>query len=159
MSEINDETATWAARLDIFRRSVDLRLDGEGRWYHDGAPFEHARLIELFDRGIDVHPDSGAPILRVGGKWCYVQADDVPFLVRALRHAGDELVARINTGEQVSLATDALSTSGDHVYARLDERRTARLDRATHNGLAALLDEGEDGRPVVAGRWAITTGS
>lgn len=159
MSEIDTETAAWAERLEIFRRSVDLRLDGEGRWYHDGTPFEHPRLIELFDRGIDVHPETGEPILRVGGKWCYVRADDTPFVVRALRHSGDELLARINTGEQVPLALDALSTADDHVYAQLDARRRARLDRATQNGLAELLDEDEDGQPVVAGRWAITTGS
>jgi hypothetical protein len=39
-----------------FRRSIDLRLDAEGRWFHEGDPFVHAGLIAVFNRGIDVLP-------------------------------------------------------------------------------------------------------
>ncbi len=150
-----EETAAWAAKLEVFRRSVDLRVDAEGHWYHDGVRFEHERLITLFSRGLDLHAQTGEPILRVGDKWCYIQADDTPFVVRALKLQGDALVARLNTGEQVSLAVDALSARDDHLYARLDERRHARLDRATQNSLGELLDEDEDGGLRVATRWVV----
>jgi len=153
MSEIEE----WAARLELSRRGLDLRLDAEGRWYHEGIAFEHRRLIELFDRGLDLHPETGEPILRVGDRWCYIRADDVPFVVRALHLEGATLVARLNTGEHVALARDALELRGEHLYARLDDRRVARLDRATHKGLATMLSEDRDGEPSVAGEWRITT--
>lgn len=150
-----DEAAAWAAKLEVFRRSVDLRVDAEGHWFHDGVRFEHPRLIELFSRGLDLHPDTGEPILRVDGKWCYVRADDTPFVVRALRLEGGALVARLNTGERVELADDALRARDDHVYAQLDDRREARLDRATQNGLGALLDDTADGELRIGARWRI----
>ncbi len=144
-----------AALLELMRRSLDLRIDGEGRWHHDGERFRHPRLVAFFDRGIDLHPDSNEPILRVGDSWCYVVADDTPFLVRHLELTGDELVARLNTGERLSLPHDALESREGHIYARLDPRRMARLDRTTHNGLVGLLDEGPDGAPTIGGRWVV----
>jgi hypothetical protein len=143
--------------LDRLRRSIDLRLDAEGRWWHDGQPFENERLIALFDRGIDVHPDSGEPILRVGTQWCYFRADDVPFVVRRLVDDGG-LVAELNTGERVAVPEDALEVGvNEVVYARLGPRRRARLSRQAQSALAAWLREDEDGLAVVVDgrRWPV----
>ncbi len=140
------------AALELLRRSVDLRIDGEGRWFHDGEPFVHPRLIAFFNRGLDLHPESGEPVLRVGDTWCYVHADDTPFVVRRLTEDAGVLRVVLNTEEALPLAVDAFERRGDHFYVRLDERRVARLDRATHNGLWEVLDEGADGRLTLYGR-------
>ncbi|MCB9548266.1 MAG: hypothetical protein H6706_20805 [Myxococcales bacterium] len=156
MTEARDEAA-FAARLEQLRRSVDLRLDREGRWFHEGEPFEHARLIALFDRGIDAHPETGEPIVHIGDRWCYFQAEDTPFLVRRLEVADDGFFAHLNNGERLAVPATGFEAHGDHVYVDLapDRHRRARLDRATQSRLWADLDA--DGACIVnaAGRWPV----
>ncbi len=143
------DAAAWAERLEIFRRGVDLRLDAEGRWLHEGEPFEHPRLIAFFDQGIDLHPETGEPILRVGDKWCYISAEDVPFLVRKLRETPEGLEATLNTGERVLVPEAGFESTGERVYLQLGRRR-ARLDRLTQASLVAWLEEGSAGLEVHA---------
>lgn len=153
------EAEAWLAQLETMRRSVDLRLDAEGRWYHQGQPFEHARLIAAFDRGLDVHEDTGEAILRLGGRWCYVQADDTPFVVRRLRLEGDTLSATLNTGETHPVPAQGFEQHDGHLYTRLTPRRRARLDRAAHARLGDWLVETDAGLCVEAAgrRWPITS--
>lgn len=133
----------WLAKLEALRRSVDLRLDGEGRWFHDGEPFEHRGLIAAFDRGIDVHPDSGEPILRLGGRWCYIKADDTPFVARRVALAGDRLTLRLNTGETVAVPDEGFEAAGAHTYVALRDGRRIRLGRAAQASLGDWLEAGE----------------
>lgn len=128
-----------------FRRRIDLRLDAEGRWFHDGEPFEHPGLIALFNRGIDVLESTGEPILRVGAQWCYIRCDDVPFIVRTLRPAGDHFELALNTEALISVAPDAFRAGpGGRVYVELGPHRRARLSRAAQAALADRLAEGPD---------------
>lgn len=123
-----------------FRRSIDLRLDAEGRWFHEGEPFVHAGLIAAFNRGIDVLPDTGEPILRVGTHWCYIRCDDMPFVVRSVHVAGDALSLTLNTEAVVSCPPDALRVNdAGLVYADLGPHRRARFGRAAQAALADLF--------------------
>lgn len=143
-----------------FRRAIDLRLDAQGRWYHDGQPFTHPRLIALFDRGIDVHPETGEPILRIGDKWCYIRCDDTPFIVRRLRLGPEGLVAELNNGERLPVPADGFEVGANEVvYARLAPNRRARLSRDAQSALAEWLQEAPGGglAVVVEGRrWPLT---
>ncbi|MEZ4474514.1 MAG: hypothetical protein R3F60_27735 [bacterium] len=158
MTQARDE-ADFAARLEQLRRSVDLRLDREVHWFHEGEPFEHPRLIALFDRGIDAHPETGEPIVHIGDRWCYVRADDTPFIVRRLELAEDGFFAHLNNGERWAVPAAGFEARGDHVYVQLDaaRHRWARLDRATQSRLWGDLDADAD-PPVVrnaAGIWPV----
>lgn len=145
------DAEAWLARLEAMRRSVDLRLDDEGRWYHDGEPFTHAGLIAAFDRGIDVHPDSGEPILRVGQRWCYIRADDTPFVARRIDADGGRLFLRLNNGERVAVPEGGFEARGERVYVDLDARRRVRLGRQAQARLGAWLQGADDGLMVVVG--------
>lgn len=142
--------------LEMLRRSVDLRLDTEGRWFHDGDPFEHPRLTELFNRGLDVHPETGEAIVHVGDRWCYVQADDTPFVVvRLERDAPGGPGALLNNGERHPLPADALETpDGEIVYAVLTPNRRARIGRGVWNALVddVVEIEGDTLGVALAGR-------
>ena len=74
----DDNPEKWLQDLDRRRRSIDLRLDREGRWWHDGQPFDHPRLIDAFNRGLALHEESREPILRVGTQWCYIRCCEDP---------------------------------------------------------------------------------
>ncbi len=123
-----------------FRRSIDLRLDAEGRWFHEGEPFVHAGLIAAFNRGIDVLPDTGEPILRVGTHWCYIRCDDTPFVVRSVRVEGACLSLTLNTEAVATCAPDALRVNdAGLLYVELGPHRRARFGRAAQAALADLL--------------------
>ena len=150
------------AVLDMLRRSLDLRLDAQGRWFIDDEPIANHRVVDLFDRGLDVHPDTGEAILRVGDQWCYIKVDDTPFVVRRLRVDGDRgLVAHLNNGEVLPVPGEAFSVGGDDVvYLQLTPTRRARLGRSVQQRLADWLVEGDDGAPTVeigGRRWTIAT--
>ncbi len=153
-----------AEELERLRRSVDLRIDAEGRWYHEGRPFTHPRLIALFDAGLDVHPETGEAIVRLDDRWCYVRSDGTPFVVRHLRLDGGSLWAELNNGERHIVPQDALALGeGGVVYADVAPRRRARLGRSAQGGLADWLREGADGalwlEPVAGRRWPIRASS
>lgn len=144
----------WAEKLETLRRSVDLRLDFEGRWYHEGDVFEHERLTALFNRGIDAHPESGEPIVHIGDRWCYFTAEDTPFIVRRLEATDAGLTAHLNNEEQWPVPSEGFEAAGDHVYVQLTPQRRARLDRNAQNRLWGWLSEADD---IVVGdrRWPL----
>lgn len=144
----------WAERLDALRRSVDLRLDFEGRWYHEGEPFEHARLIELFNRGIDAHPETGEPIVHIGERWCYFTAADTPFIVRRLEANDGGLVAHLNNFERWPVPAEGFVAQGDHVYVQLTPQRRARLGRDAQNRLWGWLNA-DDEIQIGDRRWPL----
>lgn len=69
-------------------RESTLRLDAEGRFFHDDLPVEHAKLAEALHTWIARHPDDGRFILTNGYDWTYFKVDDVPFFVRSIRTEG-----------------------------------------------------------------------
>lgn len=146
----------WAATLEKMRRSVDLRLDFEGRWHHEGEIFEHARLTALFNKGIDSHPDSGEPIVHIGDRWCYFVADGTPFIVRRLESTDDAFIAHLNNGEAHPIPAAGFEAVDDFIYVQLAENRRARLDRNAQNQLWGWLAEGDEAVVVTpVGRWPI----
>ncbi|MCK6570086.1 DUF1285 domain-containing protein [Myxococcota bacterium] len=129
-----------------FRRTIDLRLDADGQWFHDGEPFTHRGLIALFNRGIDVSDETGEPIVRIGAHWAYIRCDDVPFVIRSVRVSEAALDALLNTESRVTFPPDALRLGPAGVlYAELSPRRRARFSRAAQASLALHLVELDTG--------------
>jgi hypothetical protein len=70
-------------------RESTIRLDGEGRFWHEGRLVEHERLRAALHGWIARHPDDGRYILTNGYDWTYFTVDDAPFQVRAVRAVRD----------------------------------------------------------------------
>lgn len=66
-------------------RESTLRLDGEGRFWHDGVIVDHPRLHAALHRWITRHPTDGRFILSNGYDWTYFTVEDVPFFVRGVQ--------------------------------------------------------------------------
>lgn len=129
-----------------FRRTIDLRLDADGQWFHDGEPFTHHGLIALFNRGIDVSAETGEPIVRIGSRWAYIRCDDVPFVIRSVRVSGAALDALLNTEARVTFPPEALRLgSAGVLYAELSPGRRARFSRSAQASLALHLVELDTG--------------
>src|SRR4051812_7828481 len=96
-------------------RESTIRLDGEGRFHHEGAPVEHPKLAAAFHTWIARHPDDGRYILTNGFDWTYFVVDDVPYFVRAVHDVdGDAiLVLSDETEEPLDPATLRTNARGE----------------------------------------------
>ncbi len=84
-------------------RESTIRLDGEGRFFHDGALVEHPKLRDALHTWISRHPDDGRYILTNGYDWTYFIVDDVPFFVRSVRAKDGEAVLVLSDGTEEPL--------------------------------------------------------
>lgn len=65
-------------------RESTIRLDSEGRFWHQDVEVEHRKLAAAMHSWISRHPDDGRYILTNGYDWTYFKVDDAPYTVRRL---------------------------------------------------------------------------
>jgi uncharacterized protein len=147
-------------------RESTLRLDGEGRFFHEGSLVEHPKLAAALHTWIRRHPDDGRFILSNGYDWTYLTVEDAPFFVRHVhpdtgalwlelsdgtREAWDPARARIGKGGAIYTPVKD-STPGGPFEAKFT--RYAQTELAPmlveEDGQVAIQVDGEPkGRPVV----------
>jgi hypothetical protein len=66
-------------------RESTIRLDAEGRFWHDGALVDHLKLAAAMHGWVSRHPDDGRFILTNGYDWTYFTVEDAPFFIRSAR--------------------------------------------------------------------------
>ncbi|AKT39678.1 hypothetical protein [Chondromyces crocatus] len=138
-------------------RDSTIRLDKEGRFWHDGERVEHQAMEQALRSWVAVHPDDGRPILTNGYDWCYFQVDDAPLFVSALhvRESGTTLVLFDGTEELLDPSTLALGADGV-VYARArGGTLEARFSRHAQTQLEPLLVEAEPPTVSVGGKTVV----
>jgi hypothetical protein len=134
------EEKEFKAWLEEQRRSMDLRLDVDGRWWHNEQPFKHAGLVKAFNSGIDRHPDTREPIIRIGSTWCYFASAGSPFIVRRLVHDRNVLQGlRLNTEVEVNADAVTFYTKSNQVFAHHETYDEIRFDRTSQAALAPFL--------------------
>src|SRR5205085_5202357 len=65
-------------------RESTIRLDADGKFWHDGQRVDHPALERALHGWIARHPDDGRFILTNGYDWTYFQVDDAPYTVRSV---------------------------------------------------------------------------
>jgi uncharacterized protein len=136
-------------------RESTLRIDGEGRFFHDDAIVEHPKLAAALHTWIAKHPDDGRWILTNGYDWTYFTVDDVPFFVRSLRkNEENEAVMTLSDGTEEVLEPETLRP-GDRGDLYLKVKREAKdgpfdakMTRFAQTQLEPFLSE-EDGKAVI----------
>src|SRR6478752_2857992 len=91
-------------------RQSGIRLDANGRFWHEGGEVTHGGLRAALWRWLDRNPD-GRYVLRLDAqRFVYLDVDDTPFVVRSMRWDGDRALARLSddTEEELALSTLAL---------------------------------------------------
>jgi hypothetical protein len=128
-------------------RESTIRLDVDGRFWHDGALFEHSALERAFHQWIARHPDDGRYILTNGYDWTYFQVDDAPYFVRSLEIRPDGVALHLSDETTEDLRGETLRTgNGGALYVKVkDGRFEARFSRHAQTQLAPLVGEGAQG--------------
>jgi uncharacterized protein len=131
------------AEIEKLRQS-GIRLDAEGRFWHEGAEVQHHGLRAAFWRWLDRNPD-GRWVLRLDDKrFVYLYVDDVPYVVRSARWQDDRAIVRLSDDSEEELAYDTLQLrGGTQPYCRVKSGRfEARVSTLAWNTLAERIEDG-----------------
>ncbi|MHB1846032.1 MAG: DUF1285 domain-containing protein [Deltaproteobacteria bacterium] len=128
------------------REDSGLRLDREGRFWHDGELVRNARIAEAFHRGLEPGED-GRFVVRFGWDWAFVEVEDAPYQLLGVRPDGGLLVVDLDDGRSERILPTDLRLSEDGIlYARVRSGRCdARFTRAAQGQLAPWLEPEGDG--------------
>jgi hypothetical protein len=129
-------------------RQSGIRLDAEGRFWHEGAEVAHAGMRAAFYRWLDRNPD-GRWVLRLDeNRFVYLDVDDAPFVIRSLRWEGDRAFVQLSDESEEELAYATLRLRSDRPYATVKGRFDARLATAAWSALEPRLAD-ENGKFVL----------
>jgi uncharacterized protein len=132
-------------------RESTIRLDGEGRFWHDGSLVEHAGLCAGLHAWISRHPDDGRYILTNGYDWSYFTVEDAPYVVRALKVGADHVTLVLDDAtEEVWDPSGTRVGDGGALYAPVKQSAPggpydAKFSRHAQSSLGPLLVAGDDG--------------
>ncbi len=128
-------------------RQTGIRLDREGRFWHEGAEVTHRGFRLALLRWLD-RLDDGRPILRLDEKrYAYVDVEDADLLALSARWDGDRAILRLNDESEAELDYASLTVGAGHaLYCRArGGRLTARITTPAHQVLAARIEEAGPG--------------
>ena len=131
------------------REDSGIRLDRQLRWFHDGEPIDHPKIIEAFNCGLQP-TDDGKYQLKFGWDWCFVEVEDAAYGVLAVDERPDGLGLRLSDRTSERLEPGSLTVGEDGVLTcRVkDGRAKARFLRDAQFALGELLEE-LDGKLVL----------
>lgn len=136
-------------QIEALRRS-GIRLDREGRLWHEGQQITHGRFQVALRKWLDRLPD-GRTILRLDDtRYAYVDVDDAHLLITSIRVTDDAVILALNDGSSEELAPHTLEQSDDHaLYCRVrGGTLLARFLTPAYYALAEHMEEapsGDDG--------------
>lgn len=133
-------------------RESTIRLDSEGRFFHDGALIEKASMKLAFASWIRRHPEDGRYILSNDYDWTYLTVADVPFFVRGItvHDAADEgsswIELKLSDGTSERLDPSAVRVSKlGALYTRIKGGEfEARFMPFAQTSLAPVLEENSE---------------
>ena len=156
-----------AELLERFRQ-IGLRLDREGRFWHQGEPVSHAGIAAALQRMIDRLEDGRFVVRMDAERYAYLEVEDAPFQVKSVGvergPEGPLLFLTLSDGSEEELRYGSLRVGAeDALYCEVkDGRFEARFSRAASRALGELIEaeEGEERFCLrAAGRlWPIRTG-
>jgi hypothetical protein len=138
-------------------RESSIRLDGEGRFWHEGELVRHPGMQAAFASWIRRHPDDGRYVLCNGYDWTYFSVEDVPYFVRGVRALPVQIELGLSDGSWEVLDPNSLRLGPrDALYCRVKVGGfQARFSPGAQTALLPHLVEGRAGEVLleVGGRF------
>ena len=136
------------AEIEKLRQS-EIRLDRDGRFWHEGVEVTHQGLKGAFYRWLDRDPD-GRFVLRLDDKrFVYLEVDDAPFLIASLRLEGPRIFVRLSDDSDEELDYESVQLRDGRAYAKVKRGRfEARLSNAAWGALGERIED-RGGTPVL----------
>jgi hypothetical protein len=132
-------------------RESTIRLDGEGRFFHDDAIVEHPKLRDALHTWIARHPDDKRYILTNGYDWTYFIVEDVPYFVRSIREEdGDAILVLSDATEEPLEPSTVRANERGELYLNVkagakDGPFDAKMTRFAQGQLGPFLEDSGGG--------------
>lgn len=124
-------------------RQTGIRLDREGRFWHEGAEVTHEGFRRALLRWID-RLDDGRPIIRLDGRrFAYIDVEDAHLLAVSARWEGDRVFLTLNDGcsEELDYASLRVDQCDHALYCAVrGGRLEARITTAAYYVLAERIE-------------------
>jgi hypothetical protein len=128
------------AQIERLRQS-GIRLDADGRFWHEGQEVTHAGMRAAFFRWLDRNSD-GRWVLRLDAeRFVYLDVEDAPFVVRSLGWHGERARLVLSDGSEEELVPSTVRLTGRGAYVTVKGRFEARLSTAAWHALAERMVE------------------
>jgi hypothetical protein len=140
-------------------RSIGLRLDRGGTFWHEGVAVTHPRLRQALLRWLDVR-DDGRDIVRLDDKrHAYVEIEDAHLRARSARWEGDRCFVLWDDDRETELAYGTLRQAPDHaLYTEVRGRLRGRIAAPAYHTIAERIVELAGARfalDAASQRWPI----
>lgn len=138
---------------------IDIRIDKEGTWHHEGSPIRRPELVRLFSTILRKEP--GGYFLVTPAEKLRIDVEDVPFVAVDAEQGsgaqGPELLFTTNVGDYVVADADhpieIRERNGQQIpYVRVRDGLDARFSRPLFYRLANICE------PDAAGYWLKSRG-
>jgi hypothetical protein len=128
---------------------IDIEIDADGQWFHDGDPIRRAGLVALFASILRREAD-GSYVLVTPAEKRTIKVADVPFVAVSISASGagcDQVITlKTNVGEDITIGPDhplrfvQSPAAGDIAlpYVTVRARLEARVNRAVFPDLVEL---------------------
>jgi len=139
---VSDGSELTPELLEQFRQT-GIRLDRQGRFWHEGAEITHDRLRRALLRWLD-RLDDGRSILRLDEqRYAYLEIEDAHLLVVSARWQDDRAMVTLNDATVEELAYDSLRIADDDTLycAARSGKLEARVTTPAYYALAERIEE------------------
>ncbi|RJP67523.1 MAG: DUF1285 domain-containing protein [Candidatus Abyssobacteria bacterium SURF_17] len=118
----------------------ELRIDAEGRWYHEGIEIAREDIRKFFSRHL-ARRDDGEYYIQIGEDEAPVIVEDAPFLVvRVERNTHGGLTLLLSDGSTEPLAPETIMFKDSNVpYCMVRTNMEARFSRPAYYQLAEYI--------------------
>ncbi|MBN2158655.1 MAG: DUF1285 domain-containing protein [Spirochaetes bacterium] len=125
----------------------EIRLDKDGAWLHNGQPFTNRKIIEFFNRSIDITSD-GTHVIQYDNYVYPIVVEDAPLFVTGVWKKGfgrwEKIHLNLSNGTMELLDIYTLQFRNKTLYCRVcGGRLTAKFRNSPFFHIMERLDESE----------------
>ena len=142
--------------------SIDIRIDKNGFWFHEGDPIKRDKLVALFASILWF--EQGQHYLVTPAEKLAIEVEDSPYLIHQMEHVDDTWVAISNTHEQIIISDDhpviLREFNGQWLpYVNVRYDLWARVNRSVfYHWVSDAVDDGSGGLWLSSGRYRFKVG-
>jgi hypothetical protein len=134
--------------LELFKKgelSDEIRLDKDGNWFHNGQPFTNKKIIEFFNRSINITAD-GTHVIHYDRYTYPIVVEDAPVFVTGVWFKGfgkwEKINLNLSTGAAELLDIHSIYYKNTTLYCRVrGGTLVARFRNSPFYHLMERLDE------------------
>jgi hypothetical protein len=132
---------------------IDIKIDKEGRWFHEGSEIKRIKLVKLFASVLkyEIKNTKGNYSLVTPVEQAYITVEDVPFIIVEVEQSEDGFVFRTNLDELIELSEDhpielrmcdlGAGESGELPYIKVRDDLWARFNRNVYYQAVELAEK------------------